>query len=215
MVDCPRVTASHSRTPPPQLGAVEGRSLTKVLPAVRFRLTTKAPCEERVGGRRGVCWTAPESPSLSPTLALHSVGRGGVEAAWPLLGKGLSAVRFRRHTDEPFDPTAVPSRGRSRTTSSTPPTSSCTKDPEKSCCGKSRLPGTSAGEPFPVRVPAKEAEKSGSCKAIPTGTSAGDPVLVRDHAAAKTSLRSASSPSTSTFETRPGKQLSRIAVNTG
>ena len=73
----------------------------------------------------------------------------------------------------------------------------------------------SAGEPFPARVPAKEAEKSGSCKALPTGTSAGDPVPVRVPAAAETSLRSASSTSTSTFETWRGKQLSRIAVNTG
>ena len=89
------------------------------------------------------------------------------------------------------------------------------KDSEKSCCGKSCLPGASAGEPFPVRVPAKEAAKSGSSEARPTGTSAGAPVPVRVPAAAETSLRSSSSSSTSTFETRPGKQLSRIAVNTG
>ena len=147
MLDCPRVTASHSRTPPPHLGAGEGRSPTKVLPAVRFRPTTKAPCEERVGGRKGVCWTAPESPSPSPTLALHSMGRGGVEAAWPRLGRGLSAVRFRRHTDEPFAPTAVPSRGGSRTTSSTRSTSSCTKTQKRAAAERAACQG-----PAPVNL---------------------------------------------------------------
>ena len=151
---------SHSLSlphPAPHLGAGQGRSPTKVLPAVRFRPTTKAPCEQRVSGRKGVSWHAPESLSPSPTLALHSMRRGGVEAAWPLLGKGLSAVRFRRHTDEPFAPTAVPSRGGSRTTSSTLSTSSCTKTQKRAAEERTAFQGP---EPVnlsrPVPLPKKQ-----------------------------------------------------------
>ena len=160
--------------------------------------------------------TAPESLSLPPTLALHNLGRGAVEARWTHCWSKVSvpsasgALQMSLWTQQQSHQAAG-----AASSSSTSPFCSCTKDPEKSCCRKCRSPGTSAGEPFPGRVPAKEAAKSGSCKALPTGTSAGDPIPVRVPADAEPSLRSASSPSTSTLETRRGKQLSHIAVNTG